>query len=69
MAASERTNGGRSAGRVALWVVLVLTLVAGLMFLAVAVTSSGDEQTGGLMVALPSLAIAGLCGLGLRRRT
>jgi F0F1-type ATP synthase assembly protein I len=54
-------------GRVLLWIGLVLSLVVGGMFLAVALTSGGDEQTGGFMIALPAACIAALCAFGLSR--
>lgn len=52
-------------GRVLLWVMLVLCLVVGGMFFAVAVTNSGDTETGGYMIALPAGLIAALCVYGL----
>jgi len=70
MTASVEHNRGRSGGgRVALWAVLVATLVVGSAFLVVALGSSGDTRLGGFMVAVPSAIVAGLCAAGLRRRT
>lgn len=65
----EKTTAAstRGPGRILLWIGLVLSLVLGGMFLAVAVTSSGYAQTGGLMVAIPAALIAGLCAFGLSR--
>lgn len=65
----EKTTAAstRGTGRILLWIGLVLSLVLGGMFLAVAVTSSGYVQTGGLMIAIPAALIAGLCAFGLSR--
>jgi F0F1-type ATP synthase assembly protein I len=67
MQTTTSPTSSTGVGRILLWTVLVLSLVAGGMFLAVALTSSGDTQTGGLMVAIPAALVAGLCAFGLSR--
>jgi F0F1-type ATP synthase assembly protein I len=61
-----RTSGG-GVGRIALWAVLVLCVVAGSMFLVVGLGSSGDTSLGGYMIALPAALVAALCAYGLGR--
>lgn len=67
MTSTTSETHATSPGRVLLWIGLVISLVIGGMFLAVALTNGGDEQTGGYMVAIPAAFIAGLCAFGLSR--
>lgn len=60
-------SSSSGAVRVLLWLGLVVSLIVGGMFLAVALTNGGDEQTGGYMIAIPAACIAGLCAFGLSR--
>ena len=62
-----RTSHGPGVGRVALWAVLVLCVIAGSMFLVVGLGSSGDTSLGGYMIALPAALVAALCAYGLSR--
>jgi len=69
MTSTTSTSSASSAGvgRVLLWIGLTLSLVVGGMFLAVALTNSGDTETGGWMVAIPAAFVAALCAFGLSR--
>ena len=65
MAITTHSSSSSTFGRVALWAVLVLCLVAGAMFFVVGAGSSGDTRLGGFMIALPAAIVAGLCVYGL----
>jgi high-affinity Fe2+/Pb2+ permease len=64
---THQQSPSSTAGRVALWAVLVLCLVAGAMFFVVGAGSSGDTRLGGFMIAVPAAIVAALCVYGISR--